>query len=95
MDAVPALRAAARNLQPLRVESRLGKEHTMKGFGAGHNHFGLKTDLQRGVLFILLTSLIFGALIMANRPHWAGPWLIASVFTFAVWRLGRQPSNRQ
>lgn len=66
----------------------------MKALGEGLNHLGLKTDFQRGVVFILLTTLIFGVLIIAERPHWAGPWLIASLFTFAVWRLGRQESNR-
>jgi len=67
----------------------------MKAIGDGMNHFGLKTDLQRGVVFILLTTVIFGVLMLAERPHWAGPWLIASMFTFAVWRLNRQQSNRQ
>ncbi|HTV17103.1 MAG TPA: hypothetical protein VMG12_00490 [Polyangiaceae bacterium] len=67
----------------------------MKALGDGHSHLGLKTDFQRGVVFILLTTLIFGLLIVADRPYWAGPWLIASMFTFGVWRLSRQQSGQQ
>jgi hypothetical protein len=65
----------------------------MKAFGDGLNHLGLKTDFQRGLVFALLSVVIFAVLVIAERPHWAGPWLIASLFTFAVWRLSRQPSN--
>jgi hypothetical protein len=65
----------------------------MKAIGHGLSHIGLKTDFQRGVVFFLLTTLIFGLLILADRDYWAGPWLIASMFTFGVWRLSRQRSK--
>lgn len=65
----------------------------MKPFSDGLDQFRLKTDFQRGVAFILLSSLILCVLLIANRPHWAGPWLIASLFTFGVWRLNRQQSR--
>ncbi len=62
----------------------------MKSLSGGVNQFRLKTDFQRGLAFILLSGAILCALLIAERPHWAGPWLIASLFTFAVWRLNRQ-----
>jgi hypothetical protein len=67
----------------------------MKAFGDGLNHLGLKTDFQRGIVFILLTTTMFGVLMIAGRRDWAGPWLIASLFTFGVWRLSRQQSDHQ
>jgi hypothetical protein len=65
----------------------------MKPFSDGLSQFRLKTDFQRGTAFILLSAAILCALLIAGRPHWAGPWLIASLFTFAVWRLNRQQSR--
>jgi hypothetical protein len=65
----------------------------MKPLSDGLNHFRMKTDLQRGLAFVILSSIILCILLIAERPHWAGPWLIASLFTFAVWRLNRQQSS--
>jgi hypothetical protein len=63
----------------------------MKASRDGLHHLGIKTDFQRGVSFILASAAVFGVLLFAKRPYWAGPWLIASMFTFAVWSLSRQP----
>lgn len=65
----------------------------MKAFGDGLNPLGLKTDFQRGLVFVLVSIAVFGVLVIAERPHWAEPWLLASLFTFAVWRLSRQQSR--
>jgi hypothetical protein len=65
----------------------------MKSLSDGINQFRFKTDFQRGLAFILLSGLILCVLLIAERPHWAGPWLLASLFTFAVWRLNRQQSS--
>lgn len=65
----------------------------MKAFGDDFDQLRLKTDFQRGVVFALLAIAIFALLLIAERPHWAEPWLIASLFTFAVWRLNRQQSR--
>lgn len=65
----------------------------MKPFSDGLSQFRLKTDFQRGIAFILLSATILCVLLSAGRPHWAGPWLIASLFTFAVWRLNRQQAR--
>jgi hypothetical protein len=65
----------------------------MKPLSDGLNQFRLKTDLQRGLAFVILSGVILCVLLIAERPHWAGPWLIASLFTFAVWRLNRQESR--
>jgi hypothetical protein len=62
----------------------------VKPLSDGLSQFRLKTDFQRGIAFILLSTAILCVLLVAGRPHWAGPWLIASLFTFAVWRLNRQ-----
>jgi hypothetical protein len=62
----------------------------VKPLSDGVSQFRLKTDFQRGLAFILLSSVILCVLLVAERPHWAAPWLIASLFTFAVWRLNRQ-----
>ena len=65
----------------------------MKALSDGLHHLGLKTDFQRGLSFILASAFVFGVLLIAERPYWAGPWLIASIFTFAVWCSSRQPSK--
>lgn len=65
----------------------------VKSFSDGLNQWKLKNDFQRGLAFVLLSSAILCLLIVAERPHWAEPWLIASFFTFAVWRLNRQTSK--
>lgn len=65
----------------------------MKASSGGLRHLGLKTDFQRGLSFILGSGLVFAVLLIAERPYWAGPWLIASIFTFAVWCLSRQSSK--
>jgi hypothetical protein len=56
--------------------------------------FGLNTDFRRGLAFALASLAVFAALLLVRRPHWAQPWLIASFFTFAVWRLGRREGRR-
>jgi hypothetical protein len=66
---------------------------TMKSLSDGITQFRLETDFQRGLAFTLVSSVILCALLIAELPHWAGPWLIASLFTFAVWRLNRQQSS--
>lgn len=74
--------------------ARVEKEFAiMKAFDDGLGHLGLKTDFQRGAVFAAVSIVIFGVLILAERPHWAEPWLLASLFTFAVWRLSRQQSR--
>jgi hypothetical protein len=65
----------------------------MKALSDGLHHLGLKTDFQKGAVFVALTIVMFGVLLIAERPQWAGPWLIASMFTFGVWRLNRQQSK--
>ncbi len=62
----------------------------MRTFSDATSHWSPKTDFQRGLAFALSSISIFGLLILAERPRWAGPWFIASLFTFAVWRLSRQ-----
>lgn len=54
---------------------------------------GLSTDFRKGVAFALLSLAMFALLLLLHRPQWANPWLIASLFTFAVWRLSRQQSK--
>jgi Ca2+/Na+ antiporter len=57
---------------------------TIRGFKASD-------DFKRGAAFALLSVCVFVVLVHVGRPHWATPWLLASVFTFAVWRMGRAP----
>jgi hypothetical protein len=61
--------------------------------GGSNHHLAPRTDFQRALLFTLLSALVFGVLLIAQRPYWAGPWLISSLFTFGIWRLSRQPSK--
>ncbi len=49
----------------------------------------LNTDFKKGAAFVLLSLAMFALLLLLHRPEWATPWLIASLFTFAVWRLDR------
>jgi len=49
-------------------------------------------DLRQGIAFVLLSLAMLVLLSLLRRPEWARPWLIASVFTFILWRLGRHPS---
>jgi len=65
----------------------------MKAFADCVNSLRLTTDARRGLVFVLLSVVMFGVLLVAQRPHWAVPWLIASLFTFAVWRMGAPPSK--
>lgn len=46
-------------------------------------------DFRQGVAFVLLSLAMFVLLSLLHRPEWARPWLIASSFTFVLWRLGR------
>ncbi len=48
-------------------------------------------DFRRGVAFALLSIGVFVALVALQRPHWANPWLLASVFTFGLWLTGKKP----
>jgi hypothetical protein len=50
-------------------------------------------DFKRGAAFALLTLCVFVLLLGAGRPQWATPWLLASVFTFGVWRMSRAPGR--
>ena len=50
------------------------------------------SDLGQGIAFVLLSLAMFVLLSLVRRPEWAQAWLIASLFTFVLWRLGRQPS---
>jgi hypothetical protein len=65
----------------------------MKSSTDTRDRLGLNTDFKQGVAFALLSMTMFALLLLIRRPEWANPWLIASVFTFAVWRLGRQRSK--
>jgi Ca2+/Na+ antiporter len=65
------------------------EEQIMKTTIDGHRRFDLGTDLRRGIVFSLASMAVFTVLLLMQRPHWAQPWLIASIFTFVMWRLGR------
>lgn len=56
--------------------------------------FGLNTDFRKGLAFALASIAVFASLLLVKRPHWAHPWLIASFFTFAVWRLSRRDGRQ-
>lgn len=62
----------------------------MKSSTGTRERLGLDTDFKKGIAFALLSLTTFALLLLVRRPQWANPWLIASVFTFAVWRLGRR-----
>jgi hypothetical protein len=62
----------------------------MKSSTDTRDRLGLNTDFKKGAAFVLLSLTTFALLLLVRRPEWANPWLIASLFTFAVWRLGRQ-----
>lgn len=59
----------------------------------GLSRFKLRSERQRGVVFAALCAVIFGVLLLVERPHWAGPWFVASLFTFVAWRLSRSSSR--
>jgi hypothetical protein len=65
----------------------------MKSSTDTRERLGLNTDFKRGVVFALLSLTMFALLLLLRRPQWATPWLIASLFTFALWRLRRQQST--
>jgi hypothetical protein len=46
-----------------------------------------RTDLEKGIVFATLCVAVFFLLLLADRPHWATPWLLASIFTFGLWRM--------
>jgi len=56
-----------------------------------HGRFGSNPDLRKGLAFAALSVSVFVALILIQRPHWANPWLLASIFTFGLWLLGKKP----
>ncbi len=60
-----------------------------------HERPSLDTDFKKGAAFALLSLTVFAILLLVGRAEWANPWLIASVFTFAVWRLGRQQTRQR
>jgi hypothetical protein len=53
----------------------------------------LSPDSKQGIVFTSLSLGAFALLLMVERPHWATAWLVASIFTFGVWRLGRSPQR--
>jgi hypothetical protein len=61
----------------------------MKASTDNRGRLGSSTDFRKGTAFALLSLTTFALLLLLRRPEWANPWLIASLFTFAVWRLGR------
>jgi hypothetical protein len=65
----------------------------MKSSTDTRGRLGLNTDFKKGVAFALLSLTMFALLLLLRRPHWANPWLIASLFTFALWRLSCQQSR--
>jgi hypothetical protein len=50
----------------------------------------LNTDFRKGLAFALASLAVFACLLLVQRPQWAHPWLIASFFTFVIWKLGRR-----
>ena len=52
----------------------------------------MSLDFKRGMAFAALCILVFIVLLLADRPHWATPWLLANIFTFGLWRMGRPRS---
>jgi hypothetical protein len=81
---------SARCLHISAADSQNHEEQTMKSFPDRSSRLGLNTDFRKGVAFALASLAVFAGLIIVQRPHWAHPWLIASFFTFLVWRLGRR-----
>jgi hypothetical protein len=65
----------------------------MKSSTDTRERLSLNTDFKKGVAFALLSLTTFALLLLLRRPQWANPWLIASLFTFALWRLSRQQST--
>jgi hypothetical protein len=65
----------------------------MKSSTDPSDRFGLNTDFGKGLAFALASLAVFAILLLVRRPHWAEPWLVASLFTFVVWRLGRGASR--
>jgi hypothetical protein len=55
--------------------------------------FRLSRSFKRGAAFAFLSLCVFVLLMGVARPHWATAWLVASVFTFAIWRMGREPQR--
>jgi hypothetical protein len=73
-----------------RADGQSHEEQTMKSSPDRSSPFGLNTDFRKGLAFALASLAVFACLLLVRRPHWAHPWLIASFFTFLVWRLGRR-----
>lgn len=67
-----------------------GREPLMKSFGRYTGRFGLNDDRRLGIAFVLASLGIVALLLLVRRPYWASPWLLATLFTFAVWRLSRK-----
>lgn len=63
----------------------------MKASAYLHGRIGPNRDFKKGVAFAVLSVGVFVTLVLAQRPHWANPWLLASIFTFGIWLLGRKP----
>lgn len=61
----------------------------MKLSPEAHRRPSLNTAVKKGAAFVLFSLAMFALLLLLHRPDWANPWLIASLFTFAVWRLDR------
>jgi hypothetical protein len=65
----------------------------MKTSMTRRGRFGSNPDLEKGLAFAALSIGVFVMLVLVQRPHWANPWLIASIFTFGLWLLGKKPAR--
>jgi hypothetical protein len=83
------------NLQPAfrHHDERSEGARLMKSSTDTRERLGSNTDFRKGVAFALLSLTMFALLLLLRRPQWANPWLIASLFTFALWRLSCQQSK--
>jgi hypothetical protein len=65
----------------------------MKTLVTRRGRFGSNPDLEKGLAFAALSVGVFVVLVLVQRPHWANPWLLASIFTFGLWLLGKKPTR--
>jgi hypothetical protein len=61
----------------------------MKTSASLHGRFGSNPDFKKGLAFAAISIGVFVALLLLQRPHWATPWLLASIFTFSLSRMGK------